>query len=698
MLPFAIAIFLGALLMFLVQPLLGKALLPWFGGSSAVWTTCLLFFQAALLGAYAYAHALARLASLRRQALVHAGLIGLAVGQLALQAWAWPAPLLAGAGLRPEPGGAPTWHLLGLLGLSVGLPILAIGATSPLVQAWFHSARPGRSPYRLYSLSNLGSLAGLLCYPFLLEPLLGLEAQGWLWTGGLGLYALALGVCLWVTLRAAPGRRPDAPEVDRPEAPPSAGRVALWLGLPAAASLVLAAGTAQMTQEVAASPFLWVLPLGLYLLSFVLTFSGSERMPRLPRLLALAICLALAVVLLWKGGRAGIGAQLAVWSACVFLCGLACHGELYRLRPEPGRLTAYYLCLSAGGVLGGAFAALVAPLMFRGFFELHLGLVLVAGLVWAALWADRGSWFHGPGGRRVMLGSALGVLGLAAALGLQAQRWDRDALEASRDFYGVLRVRALDRDDPDLHRLDLYHGIIRHGSQLQAAGLRREPTTYYGPESGAGLALEHHPRRARGEPLRVGLVGLGVGTLAVYGQAGDMFRFYELHPRVAELARGAGGHFDFLQNATCAWEIVLGDARLSLERELGEAPAGYHLLLVDAFSSDAIPTHLLTREALGLYLAHLAPGGVLGLHITNRHLDLEPVVRALGKERGLRVERVDAPGEPPVTLFSRWMLLGGSPEFWREPAIAEALAREEPPTRGLRPWTDDFSNLLEVLR
>ncbi len=699
MLPFATAIALGALLLFLVQPMLGKFILPWFGGSPATWTACLLFFQLGLLLAYAYAHALARLRSLRRQVAVHLGLAALAAAQLAWQMWTWHAPLLPGPGLAPGPdGGAPALHVLGLLAASVGLPYLVLGATSPLLQAWFHRAAPGRSPYRLYALSNLGSLAALVAYPFLLEPALGLASQGWVWASAFAVWTMALSASARAALRPASGPAPaDPPARAAEDAPPGAGRMLLWIGLAASASLVLAAATNQMTLEVAAGPFLWVLPLGLYLFSFVLAFAEPSRYPRRVMLIALPVVLALSAAALWKGPSVGIWAQVAVWSTCVFACALCCHGELHRLRPAPRHLTAFYLCLSLGGALGGAFASLAAPWLFSGLFELHLGLGATAALVWLALLADRGGPFHGKNGVFARVGAALLALALGGALVAHAQRWSGEALEASRDFYGVLRVLELDADAPALHRKDLFHGLIRHGTQLLGPGRRPEPTTYYGPRSGAGLALQFHPRRLRGEPLRVGLVGLGVGTLAAYGQAGDTFRFYEIQPRVAALAGGAGGHFSFLADCPAEVQVVLGDARLTLARELAAGGGqGYDVLLVDAFSSDSIPVHLLTQQALALYAAHLAPGGVLGLHVTNRHLDLDPVVRAGATPLGWRVGRVDAI-RSEATNFSRWMLLEREPALLAGLGAARLLVEPDEPRR-VRPWTDDFSNLLGALK
>jgi hypothetical protein len=695
MLAYSLAVLTGALLLFLVQPLLARHLLPLFGGSAAVWTACMLFFQGLLLAGYAWAHGLTRLARRRGPAWAagaHLTLLALAVGQLGWQAIFWPAPLLPPAELVTLATVTPTAGVLAAAGLSLGLPFMLLAASSPLMQAWFHTACPGRSPYPLYALSNLGSLAALGAYPFLLEPLMGLRAQAWLWAAGLGLYALAVLLAARRVLRAeaAPDRAGQAPS---PASTP-AGVKALWVLLPMAASMVLLAATQQLTQDVAPIPFLWVLPLALYLATFVLAFADPSPYRRKLFLPALAAAVLLAGLALLMGSSAPLLSQVSLLAGAVFACGMACHGELVRLKPPPAGLTGFYLALALGGALGGLFVGLAAPWLFTGNFELHLGLGLCLGLVgWA--------WLREPGAPGPLARLALATLGLAlvAPLGVHAWQHGQGAVYTHRDFYGALRVQRHDEDVPARHRLDLVHGAIVHGLQYVEADRRRRPTAYYGVDSGLGLAIREHPARQAGRPLHLGVIGLGVGTLAAHGLPGDRIRFYELAPAVVALARGQGGFFHYLADSPAEVEVLLGDGRLSLARELEQAgPRGFDLLVVDAFTSDAIPVHLLTREALELYRAHLAPGGLLALHLTNRHLALEPLVTSWAAEVGWPAAQLVRPGDGELTVRSRWVLLGQSPGFWARPEPAAALAASPAVPAGARPWSDDHSDLLRVLR
>jgi hypothetical protein len=690
---FAGAIGLGAFLIFEVQFILAKRLLPWFGGVPAVWTTCLLFFQVALLLGYVYAHALARLAP-RRQRDVHLALLAAALVLLATRAGSWPSPLTPGDGWKPDPAAAPLPHLLWLLSASVGLPYLVLASTGPLLQSWFARLFPERSPYRLFALSNLGSLLGLLSYPFAVEPWLSVAGQGWLWTAGFLVFAVGSVRSAMAFGRAA-GPAPAVRAV--PAAPlPFILRV-LWFGLSAAMSTLLLAVTSQICEDVAVIPFLWVLPLGLYLLSFILCFE-YERFHRREIWFGAVVVAAVGVVYaLQHGTDIGIGAQIALYSAALLAYGMACHGELARLKPEAARLTSFYLIVAAGGAAGGLFAGVLAPRLFLGFWELHLALLGAPVLLVAALLIDPGSWLNvGTAGRLtvariavyVWLAVLAGILGADAANGL------RGAAIVRRGFFGVLSVALENRGDPDEWR-KLRHGRIAHGLQFTAPARRREPTTYYGPKSGAGLALRRHPRRLRGEPLRVGLVGLGVGTLVAYAGAGDVFRIYEIDPEVLRLSTGPDPTFTFVRDAPGEVATVLGDARLSLEREM---PQSFDVVALDAFSSDAIPVHLLTREAAALYLRHLrGPDSVVAVHVSNKYLDLKPVVRALAGALGLRAALVDSRAEGAV-WSSDWVLLVRDPSLLLDPEVDRAalpLAVGEP---GLPLWTDDYSNLLRVLR
>ncbi|HKJ02912.1 MAG TPA: hypothetical protein VJ997_10670, partial [Longimicrobiales bacterium] len=608
---FGTAIFSGAFLLFQVQLVVTKYILPWFGGSPAVWTTAMLFFQAMLLAGYAYAHLSVRHLSRRGQAALHVALLVAAASAL---------PITPAESWKPDGVTGPVVRILGLLLVTVGLPFLALAATSPLLQEWFSGLRPRFSPYRLYALSNTGSLLALLSYPLVVEPALTRTAQADLWAWGFQGFALCSGVCAVLAVRA---RAPDddvAPVGGvRAGAPGRAQRV-LWLALPAVASVLFLAVTNQISQDVAVVPFLWVLPLSLYLLSFILCFERDGWYLR-PLFAGLVLpALAGVVWVLYLGAEASLATQLAVHSAGLFVFCMVCHGELARLRPDPGHLTHFYLMVAGGGALGGVFVALVAPALFNGFFELHVGLVALGVFVLMAWMVDDGLALNQPRFQPFYL-PIIGVfLVLAAALGRHAFVSVDDYETVDRNFYGVLRTSRSwnpNHGGGEDFRI-LYHGRIVHGFQYLGVAGSRRPMSYFGPHSGIGLAAGLL-RRDGG--LRIGVVGLGVGTMAAYAGEGDVIRFYEINPVVESLATTL---FLYLKETPARWEIVQGDGRLSLERELREAGGvgrDYDLLVLDAFSGDAPPTHLLTREAFAVYMSHLAENGVVAVNVTNRHID-----------------------------------------------------------------------------
>lgn len=688
---FAATVGTSAFLLFSVQLLLGKRLLPWFGGTSALWTTCQLFFQAALLAGYAWAHLLAGCASPRRQRDLHLLLVALALGLLAWRS-SWPSPVTPGEGARPLPGDPPVATALGLLLSSVGLPFVALAATSPLLSAWLARLLPRASPFWLFALSNLGSLAGLVGYPLLIEPRASVRLQGWLWCAAFALFALGVSACALAAGRA-PALRVAATTVPPPR---SAGLVWLWLGLSAFPSVMLLAVTSHLTQEVAAVPLLWMLPLALYLLSFVLCFGW----PRLASRLVLAPALAAAAVAacfgLQRSLSLGAGERIWLWSFVLFAYGMAGHGELVRRRPAPARLTGFYLVVATGGVLGGLLNALVAPRVFDGYWELQLGIFAGPAMVALAWAADPACGLRAGRDRVVALRAAIAttaaLIVLLGWLAVDVASAREGLVLARRGFYGVLRVVRENADGPD-EQLKLLHGRIAHGLQLKDPERGREPTTYFGPSSGVGLAIRRHPRRLAGEPLRVGIVGLGVGTLAAWSRPGDVFRFYELDPEVARLSQGRSPVFRYLSEAAGEVSVRLGDGRLALERE---PPQRLDVLVLDAFSSDAIPVHLLTVEAFAGYERHLRPGGVVAVQVTNRYVDLKPVVRGAAARLGLVALHV--PSHENGTLWSSdWMLVARD----RAPLEDELIgAASLPPPERSTPvvWTDDWSDLVRVLR
>jgi len=679
-LSYAATIFLSSFLLFVVQPLVARLILPWFGGSAAVWTTCMLFFQALLLAGYAYAHGLVRLSG-RRQATVHTGLLALAVVLL---------PIAPDPSWKPDGGEEPVSRILLLLSASVGVPYFLLAATSPLLQAWFARARPGANPYRLFAVSNLASLGALVGYPLAIEPFLAGQEQVRLWSWGFAGFAV---LCAGMAWRTPPGRL-FAGEKGHP-APGSMGAsaasvqrkakepYALWIALSATGSLLLLAVTNHLTQNVAAVPLLWLAPLTLYLLSFIIAFDGRNwYRPGHLWIPVLAAAGAMAWLLVDPRLEFDLGLQLSVFLSGLFLACLFCHGELYRLRPSPRKLTGFYLAISAGGALGGLFVAVLAPLAFDAYYELGIGLVVLAFL--AALRFNALNRLA----QAASLAVLLAVTGCAVYDGLA---YHEDVRLSTRSFYGVLRVKEFGSPGEAGHLRRLVHGAIMHGEQYQTGGWRRFVTSYYQGTSGIGRALE---AKQLAGPVRVGVVGLGTGTLAAYGREGDVFRFYEVDRSVVDIA---WSEFSYLTDSDAAIEIAVGDARLALERE---PPQGFDVLAVDAFSGDAIPVHLITREALAAYLRHLKPDGIVAFHVSNRFLELAPVVARLAREAGAHAALVsDDPAEDDASRRSSsdWVLVSRDPAVLGHPEIADAAepAMDRP---DWRTWTDDYSNLVQILR
>jgi spermidine synthase len=672
MILFATTIFLSAFLLFQVQPLIAKMILPWFGGTAAVWTVCMLFFQILLLAGYVYAHACARLRA-PRQRVLHIALLLLAAATL---------PLAANAAWKPLGGEDPTWRIFGLLATSVGLPYFVLSTTGPLVQAWYARSHPGRSPYRLFALSNLGSMLALLSYPAVVEPLLPLRLQTAIWSGGFVVFAILCAALAW----RSPGIEAAPAPTAAGAAKPGPGVQALWAGLACCASVLLLAFTGYMSLNVAAIPLLWVLPLALYLLSFVLCFDASGWYRRWLFLPLLAAGFAAVCVSLFKSNPS-IWMMIPLYCATLFAACMVCHGELARAKPDPRYLTGFYLMVALGGALGGVFVGLVASNVFDELYELPIGMLALCVLVGIALYRDRSSVLHGRGA----IPAGLVLAGLTLALGVELTKAYRensaDTRVMTRNFYGVLTVSD-SGEGPDAMRM-LSHGTIVHGKQFLQADRRDWPTTYYGKGSGVGLAILEARSRGR---VRIGVVGLGSGTLAAYGRAGDVFRFYDINPKVVELARS---EFSFLGDSPAQVEVALGDARLSLEREAGQ---NLDVLALDAFSSDAIPVHLLTSEAIQVYLRHLKPGGVLAVHISNRYLDLAPVVQQAARRLGLEVRQVVNDDDDDAGVYtSDWMLLSASPAPFEHEPLKSAVQKIEAEPK-VRLWTDDYSDLVHILK
>jgi SAM-dependent methyltransferase len=652
---FAAAVVLSAFLLFLLQPMIAKRILAWFGGSSSVWILCLVFFQAALLAGYGYSHLLATRFPGRRQVWIHGGL--LLASLLLLPAGpsdAW----------KPADPAAPGTRILWLLTATVGVPYFLLSTTTPLLQSWYARTHHRALPYRLFAFSNLSSLAALLAYPVLIEPWMDTPGQLAAWSGGYALFVLAALACGWHTRRSAPAE----PRAAAPAAPAARGNPLVWAALAALGSAMQVAVTNHLCQNVASVAFLWVLPLTLYLLTFFLCFERDGWYRRNLFLVLLPAALAaMGYDLLFAGPGGDVRIPIAVFAGGMFVACMFFHGELARRRPAAGGLTLYYLALAAGGAAGGALVALGAPRVFRAYYELPVMIALTGMALLFVHYGER-------------LAKDIALTAVAVACAVQANTYigafSSGNLAAVRNFYGGLRITEHD----GVRRM--VHGSTSHGAQFVAENKRRWATTYYGPRSGAGVALE---RLARAEGIRAGLIGLGTGTLAVYARPGDAFRFYELNPDVERLARS---HFTFLAGARGRVEVVLGDGRLVLERE---APQGFDLLAVDAFSGDSIPVHLLTREALQCYLRHLRPDGVIAFHVSNWSFDLAPVVARLAADQGLESGLVQNTGDDALQISpADWVLVA------RDLARFRDVAHPVQPAR--RAWTDNASNLFEALK
>jgi hypothetical protein len=752
---YGIVIFLSAFLLFQVQLIIGKYLLPLFGGAPAVWNTCMFFFQVLLLLGYGYAHKMSHENKPGAQGKVHGFLL---ISSLAILfvLWAmWGSPLTPSINWHPKPGDNPVWKILQLLAVSAALPFFLLSATAPLLQKWFSRNYSSESPYRLYALSNAGSLLGLLSYPFLIEPSFNLRHQAWLWSAGYAAFALLCAAIAWRpsgstnVVPGLPGER--TMNEAKAHAAPSAAHYLLWLALSTCSTTILLATTNLLCQGIAVIPLLWVAPLSLYLLSFILTFGKNNWYRRSVFWPLYFIALGLGtrpeflgyipIPLLWALGACGV---------CLFAVCMVCHGELVRSKPSAEHLTSFYLAIACGGALGGAFVVLVAPHLFTGFFEFQTaiiasGFLLLAGFfledrtgrgerrLWsvALLIALQFMLWHGidlvPNSKSLerpyyALQLLIGIVAIVLLIRRDTKRNDRDSSSHSawmpiaallaigvmassiygyeqmaathvlfreRNFFGVKYV--VKKFSGENEQVGLVSGDTVHGSQYTSLAKRNIPTTYYDTESGIGLLLSNYPRATQNAGhLRVGLIGMGAGTLAAYGQTGDLFRFYEIDPAVVALSSGPHPYFHYTQDSVASVETVLGDARLSLDIEAAQGQRQqFDVLVVDAFRGDSVPIHLLTVEAMNIYLKHLRnQDGVIAFHISSRFLDLRPVI--VGLANRFQLENVQ------VNQGSNWILLSANPAMLRLPRLAE---KARPIVLEKRPilWTDNYSNLYQLL-
>lgn len=721
---YAATIFLSAFLLFQVQPLIGKVILPWFGGSPAVWTAAMLFFQTTLFGGYLYAHVMTSRLSSQSQVRLHLGLLAIAVVVVAFtQITPW-------SGLRPtgNDGESPLLQVLMVLCASVGLPYFLLSSTGPLLQKWFSDAFPGASPYRLFALSNFGSLLALLSFPFFFEVYWNSNTQARVWSAAFIVFSLASAACALRT-------RKKVAELDRSNvdvelrgsiakassnsssinralptdvAPSLATRLA-WIGLPALASVMYLAITNEVCQNVATVPLLWIIPLSLYLLSFIVAFDH----PRWFRMGTTAILLCISIIVVaswrhldshiidlilnmkWQSARPWMFKTAAYFLALFLVC-LLCHGQLARLKPTPKYLTSYFMTMSLGGAVGGLFVNLVATRVFVTFLELPLAFllsVLVAGYLLQRRLATFQPlrWFAIPG-TLVLVGGAL--YALAREEVFRPRNLSKEVVHRSRNFYGVLSVRKEDLGTAD-ESFRFFSGRVLHGMQLTDPSRRAEPLTYFGPRSGVALAITELQKR---EPeCHIGIVGLGIGTLSAYARPSDRVRYYEINPAVVSIASNRDW-FRFLSDGQGDIQIILGDARLRLENELQQQGSQkFDLLCLDAFSGDAIPTHLLTDEAFALYRKHLKSDGVLVVHITNTYLNLYPIVQKLAAKHGWTAIRIFR-REDGLQDINDYALLSDDETLVTRFQEWAVDTPPSPPLQQIPLWTDQYSNLLQILR
>lgn len=675
MLPYAVAIFTSAFLLFQVQPIVARMILPWFGGAANTWTTCMLFFQSVLLAGYAYAHFLFKRLDARRQSRLHIALLLLSLVWL---------PLGPAQFLKPTGGEEPISRILLTLLATVGLPYFLLSTTGPLLQAWYAREHQAALPYRLFALSNFASLIALVAYPFLFEPVFATRTQGWLWSGGYLLFVGMVGYVAWRGSSHQPAELRVAEENVEEAVPPTLAQKLTWIALAAFPSVLLLAVTNHLTQNVAAIPFLWILPLSIYLLTFVLCFDSDRIYHPLVFRLLLAGTIGYAAYHMWKNlSDSNIRYSVPAYVGGLFLACMFGHGELARRRPAPRYLTSFYLMLSVGGALGGLLISVVAPLTLKGYYELPISLAALAlfvlSLVVVDNWKEAIIWV--PLAACMIVGAAHEIDNLSDS-----------AFYSTRNFYGVLKVRDTgSREAGDLVRT-LIHGTINHGEQYMMGEKKRYCGTYYGPQSGAGVALRMLRTPARPN-LNYAVLGLGIGSLSCFAQAGDHVRFYEINPAVPIVARQ---HFTLLGDSPAKIDIVMGDGRLSLEREPSQQ---YDFLAADAFSSDSIPVHLITRQAVELYRRHVKPDGIIAIHISNKYLELEPVVRKVAESLGMYAVVVENEEDLDNNVFeSDWVLLTQSKATAENHAFASVRKLVKPIDPHFRLWTDDYSNLFQTLK
>jgi len=671
---YGLTIFVSAFLLFQVQPMIAKMVLPWFGGAASVWITCMLFFQLVLLFGYIYAHWLINVLKPGGQIFLHVVFVGSSLLLL---------PVMPSQGLKVMGNVDPIVHLLIILAASVGLPYFLLSTTSPLLQSWYARAYQQALPYRLFALSNFSSLLGLIAYPILVEPYMTLTQQSEVWSWAYVVFAFT---CVTTALFGLKGRHERAGhaesrviEAERQGAGPAAKDNLVWLMLSTCSSVMLLSTTNYLTQNIASIPFLWILPLALYLVTFTLCFdrSGWYRRSWYVWIIAAAVG-AMAYVIAFCEYNDDISQTIALFCAGLFLVCMFCHGELAMRKPAPGYLTGFYLMISVGGAAGGAIVSIGAPKLLSGPFELSIALVGCALLLFAMNFRKKKI--------TDLLCTALIVLTLVACVEF-IKNFTEGSQLLVRDFYGNLKVDLRNAGEENELKT-LVHGTINHGIQFTDPARRNGHYSYFSEISGIGMAINS----LQPGPRNIGVLGLGVGALASYARPGDTFRFYEIDPLVEMIARK---EFTYLSECRGKVDVLIGDGRLLLEKDVDKK---YDLLAIDAFSSDAVPVHLLTVEALKMYFDRLKPDGILALNITNRHIQLAPVLEIAARELGKQAVLITQRGDYDKYIYhTDWALMTSQRDLMKIPAIADAASSLEP-MPGLRLWTDDYSNLIQIVK
>ncbi len=682
-LPFTLAIGLSGFLIFEVQPMMGKFLLPVFGGSVTSWSVCIAFFQTALLAGYLYAHLLSRF-TVRMQAMIHAAVLLASLIVL---------PVVPSATATAAQSAAPSLDIMWMLGVSVGIPYFVLASTSSLLQRWFSTLGGGADPTRLFAISNLASFAGLLSYPFVFERLASISTQALWWSGGYAIYVAVLLFCAWLTYRRSDEAAATVLPTAEDAVPVSWQDAAVWVGLSLLGSILLLATTNIITERIAAMPFLWVIPLSLYLWSFVIVFGHGKQVSHRVMFVIFLALFALGLALNDVEDTYLLLLKIVALVGAMFAGCLVAHGELASRRPVAVKLTAFYLWMTFGGALGGMLVTFLAPAIFSDYWEYEIG---IAALVITVLLLERRKLFAGSGRMSNLAYAGLVVLAAAGILGASIMVREEPGIVVKkvRNFYGVLTLALVEKGDAD-ERLAVFQSAVNQGEQYRDPKRRSETACDFDEQSGIGLAIRRHPNRLKAQPLRVGIVGLGVGMTLVHGHAGDTFRYFEINPAITEVARNA---FSFIKDTPATVEVEHGDGRLLLDRENRIGAPKFDVLVIDAFRGAAPPMHLMTKEAFDIYLGRLNPDGILVANFEVERFDPSPLFRGLGAAFNLKsawFESTLLPGCQEEAVS--WALYARQNAFFED---AEVKARISPwwdrkDTKLL--WTDQTSNLFSII-